>query len=51
MKTSSGCIGCVTGEKASQTVNLILEKTSRKTFVIGLKAPIILKSGKIFENF
>ena len=26
MKTSSGCIGCVTGEKASQTVNLILEK-------------------------
>ena len=29
MKTSSGCIGCVTGEKASQTVNLILEKISK----------------------
>ena len=26
-------------------------KKSRKTFVIGLKAPIILKSGKIFEKF
>ena len=30
MKTSSGCIGCVTGEKASQTVNLILEKNLEK---------------------
>ena len=27
MKTSSGCIGCVTGEKASQSVNFILEKS------------------------
>ena len=51
MNNSSGCIGCVTGEKASQSVNFILEKKSRKTFVIGLKAPIILKSRKFFEKF
>ena len=32
MKTSSGCIGCVTGEKASPSVNFVLENKSRKYF-------------------
>jgi len=46
MTASSGCKGCITGEKASQSVNFVLENKSRKTLAIGLKAPIILQFRK-----